>query len=166
MIKESNLVENGYKLVFDLKASSSLLMSPEYIQGIHKDTLNTTTSMGLKGDCGLYATDEWWGNIENGYINTYVFSGTIIALNEENPFMEANKVTTIKLDGQEREVVGDVIFTNEEVESKCRNLYKVGNRIVTFYILEKLKEEDTWNWIVEDKLGIIPIQNKIYIKEN
>ncbi|GAA5630172.1 hypothetical protein Acal02_00769 [Acinetobacter calcoaceticus] len=79
--------------------------------------------------------------------------------------MEANKVTTIKLDNEEREIVGGVDFTNKETEIKYRDLYKIGNKIVEFYILDKLKEDDTWNDIVEGRLGILPLVNKIYIKE-
>ncbi|MCH7307091.1 hypothetical protein MMO38_02890 [Acinetobacter sp. NIPH 1852] len=163
MQEELLLLEQGYKLVFDLKLS--LLMNPESIKETHEVTLDQSTSMGLKGDYGLYATDEWWENIDNGNIETYVTSGTIIGLNEENPFMEANKVTTIKLDNEEREIYGGVDFTNEEIEIRYRNLFKVGNKIVTFYVLDKLKEDDTWNDIIEGRLGILPLVNKIYIKD-
>lgn len=79
--------------------------------------------------------------------------------------MEANKVTTIKLDNEEREIFGGVDFTNKETEIKYRDLYKIGNKIVEFYILDKLKEDDTWNDIVEGRLGVLPLVNKIYIKE-
>jgi len=79
--------------------------------------------------------------------------------------MEANKVTTIKLDNEEREIFGGVDFTNKEKEIKYRALYKIGNKIVEFYILDKLKEDDTWNDIVEGRFGILPLVNKIYIKE-
>ncbi|WHP06656.1 MULTISPECIES: hypothetical protein [Acinetobacter] len=164
MIKESNLVKNDYKLVYDLK--SWLKNNPTDVELTHKLTLDSSSTSGLKGNYGLYATNEWWENIENGNIETYAISGTIIGLNEENPFMEANKVTTIKIDNEEREIYGGVDFTNEETESRYRNLYKVGNKIVTFYVLDELKEDDTWNDIVESKLGILPLINKIYIKEN
>lgn len=162
MIKESNLVKSGYKLVYDLK--KWLRNNRNDIELTHKLTLDTNSSAGLKGDYGLYATDEWWGNIENGNIETYVISGTIIGLNEENPSMEANKVTIIKLGNEGREIYGGVDFTNKEAEAEYRELYKVGNKIVEFYILDKLKEDDTWNEVVEGRFGVLPLVNKIYIK--
>lgn len=163
MIKESNLIESGYKLVYNLK--EYLLVNQDWIDGAQEVTLDQNSTAGLKGNYGLFGSDEWWGNIENGNIETYVISGTIIGLNEENPFMEANKVTTIKIDTEEREIYGGVVFTSEEIEIRYRNLYKVGNKIVTFYVLDELKEDDTWNDVIEGRLGILPLINKIYIKE-
>ncbi|RZF54564.1 hypothetical protein EXE30_04900 [Acinetobacter halotolerans] len=163
MQEELLLLEQGYKLVYDLK---DWLINKHYdIELTHKITLDTNSIGGLKGNYGLYATDEWWRNIDNGNIETYVTSGTIIGLNEENTFMETNKVTTIKLDNEEREIYGGVDFTNEEIEIRYRNLFKIGNKIVTFYVLDKLKEDDTWNDIIEGRLGILPLVNKIYIKD-
>lgn len=138
--------------------------NPDDIELTHKLTLDQSSTSGLKGSQGLYATDEWWENIKNGYIESYIISGTIIDLNEENEFMEANEVTTIKLDHKEKNIYGGVAFTNEKIASKYKNLYKIGNKTVIFYILDELKEEDTWNDIVEGRLGILPLINKIYIK--
>ncbi|WP_336936772.1 hypothetical protein [Acinetobacter modestus] len=163
MIKESKLVESGYKLVYNLK--DYLLVNQDWIDGAQETTLDESSTAGLKGNYGLFGSDEWWENIENGNIETYVVSGTIMGLNEENTFMEANKVTTIKLDNEEREIYGGVDFTNEEIEIRYRSLFKVGNKIVTFYILDKLKEDNTWNDIIEGRLGIVPLVNKIYIKD-
>ncbi|RYL24702.1 hypothetical protein [Acinetobacter piscicola] len=164
MIKELDLINNDYKLVYDLK--SWLKDNPEDMELTHKVTLDNSTTSGLKGSHGLYGTDEWWENIEDGSIESYMISGTIIDLNEKNEFMEANKVTTIKLDHEEREIYGGVGFTNEQIERKYKDLYKVGNKTVIFYILDELKEDDTWNSIVEGRLGIIPLINKIYIKQS
>lgn len=163
MIKESKLVESGYKLVYNLK--DYLLVNQDWIDGAQETTLDESSTAGLKGNYGLFGSDEWWENIENGNIETYVVSGTIMGLNEENTFMEANKVTTIKLDNEEREIYGGVDFTNEEIEIRYRSLFKVGNKIVTLYILDKLKEDNTWNDIIEGRLGIVPLVNKIYIKD-
>ncbi|MDO7380648.1 hypothetical protein Q5X40_12075, partial [Acinetobacter baumannii] len=70
-IEDINLLEQGYKLVFDLRSSSSILMDENYIKNIQQTTLDKGTTIGLKGDKGLYATAEWWENIKNGNIETY-----------------------------------------------------------------------------------------------
>jgi hypothetical protein len=160
-IEEINLLKQGYKLVFDLRSSSSVLMDENFIRNIHYTTLDKGTSMGLKGNDGLYATVEWWGNVENGNIETCYLKGLII---EINSFVEGNTMITIKVDGTEKEIFQDIVFTNEKEKAISKELYKVGNEIVSIYILDKLKEDDVWNWVVEEKLGVSPLLNRVYIK--
>ncbi|MDC4669053.1 hypothetical protein OHV77_06390 [Acinetobacter baumannii] len=166
MVEDSILIEQGYKLVFDLRSSSSILMDENYIKNIQQTTLDKGTTMGLKGDNGLYATVEWWENIKNGNIETYCVKGVIVGINEENPFIDANKMITIKVNETNKEIFQDIVFTNEREKIISEELYKVGNQIVSIYILDKLKEEDTWNWLVEEKLGVSPLLNKVYIRKN
>ncbi|MDC5386253.1 hypothetical protein OHW71_05645, partial [Acinetobacter baumannii] len=157
MVEDSILIDQGYKLVFDLRSSSSILMDENYIKNIQQTTLDKGTTMGLKGDNGLYATVEWWENIKNGNIETYCVKGVIVGINEENPFIDANKMITIKVNETNKEIFQDIVFTNEREKIISEELYKVGNQIVSIYILDKLKEEDTWNWLVEEKLGVSPL---------
>lgn len=164
-IEDINLLEQGYKLVFDLRSSSSILMDENYIKNIQQTTLDKGTTMGLKGDNGLYATAEWWENIKNGNIETYYVKGVIVGINEENPFIEGNTMITIKVNGTNKEIFQDIVFTSEREKTNSEELYKAGNEIVSIYILDKLKEEDTWNWIVEEKLGVSPLLNRVYIKD-
>lgn len=166
MVEDSILIDQGYKLVFDLKSSSSILMDENYIKNIQQTTLDKGTTMGLKGDNGLYATVEWWENIKNGNIETYCVKGVIVGINEENPFIDANKMITIKVNETNKEIFQDIVFTSEREKIISEELYKVGNQIVSIYILDKLKEEDTWNWLVEEKLGVSPLLNKVYIRKN
>lgn len=163
-IEDINLLEQGYKLVFDLRLSSSILMDENYIKNIQQTTLDKGKTMGLKGDNGLYATAEWWENIKNGNIETYCLKGVIVEINEENPFIAENTMITIKLNGTNKEIFQDIVFTSEREKTISEELYKAGNEIVSIYILDKLKEEDTWNWIVEEKLGVSPLLNRVYIK--
>ncbi|WP_368678520.1 hypothetical protein [Acinetobacter lactucae] len=163
-IEDINLLEQGYKLVFDLRSSSSILMDENYIKNIQQTTLDKGTTMGLKGDNGLYATAEWWENIKNGNIETYCVKGVIVGINEENPFIEGNTMITIKVNGTNKEIFQDIVFTSEREKIISEELYKAGNEIVSIYILDKLKEEDTWNWVVEEKLGVSPLLNRVYIK--
>jgi hypothetical protein len=163
-IEDINLLEQGYKLVFDLRSSSSILMDENYIKNIQQTTLDKGTTMGLKGDNGLYATAEWWGNIENGNIENYYARGLIVEINEENPFIDGSTMITIKVNGTDKEIFQDIVFTNEREKAISKELYKVGNEIVSIYILDKLKEDDVWNWVVEEKLGVSPLLNRVYIK--
>ncbi|ENU44575.1 MULTISPECIES: hypothetical protein [Acinetobacter] len=164
-MEDINLLEQGYKLVFDLRSSSSILMDKNYIKNIQKTTLDKGTTMGLKGDKGLYATAEWWENIKNGNIETYCVKGVIVGINEENPFIEGNIMITIKVNGTNKEIFQDIVFTNEREKIISEELYKAGNEIVSIYILDKLKDEDTCNWVVEEKLGVSPLLNRVYIKD-
>ncbi|WP_375038753.1 hypothetical protein [Acinetobacter sp. RW6] len=116
-------------------------------------------TIGLKGDNGLYATAEWWGNIENYYVR-----GLIFEINEENPFVDGSTMITIKVNGTDKEIFQDIVFTNEREKAISKELYKVGNEIVSIYILDKLKEDGVWNWVVEEKLGVSPLLNRVYIK--
>jgi hypothetical protein len=163
-IEEINLLKQGYKLVFDLRSSSSVLMDENFIRNIHYTTLDKGTSMGLKGDNGLYATAEWWENIKNGNIETYCVKGVIVGVNEENSFIEGNTMITIKVNGTNKEIFQDIVFTSEREKIISEELYKTGNEIVSIYILDKLKEDEVWNWVVEEKLGISPLLNRVYIK--
>ncbi|HFF4544862.1 TPA: hypothetical protein ACGDNN_002670, partial [Acinetobacter baumannii] len=153
-IEDINLLEQGYKLVFDLRSFSSILMDENYIKNIQQTTLDKGTTIGLKGDKGLYATAEWWENIKNGNIETYCVKGVIVGINQENPFIEENTMITIKVNGTNKEIFQDIVFTSEREKTISKELYKAGNEIVSIYILDKLKEDDVWNWVVEEKLGV------------
>ncbi|HCR0019755.1 TPA: hypothetical protein OMR22_003631, partial [Acinetobacter baumannii] len=112
-IEDINLLEQGYKLVFDLRSFSSILMDENYIKNIQQTTLDKGTTIGLKGDKGLYATAEWWENIKNGNIETYCVKGVIVGINQENPFIEENTMITIKVNGTNKEIFQDIVFTSE-----------------------------------------------------
>ncbi|EOC9762474.1 hypothetical protein ACJD7F_002907, partial [Acinetobacter baumannii] len=131
---------------------------------IQQTTLDKGTTIGLKGDKGLYATAEWWENIKNGNIETYCVKGVIVGINQENPFIEENTMITIKVNGTNKEIFQDIVFTSEREKTISKELYKAGNEIVSIYILDKLKEDDVWNWVVEEKLGVSPLLNRVYIK--
>ncbi|MFG4674097.1 hypothetical protein ACFZ80_15585, partial [Acinetobacter baumannii] len=132
-------------------------MDENYIKNIQQTTLDKGTTIGLKGDKGLYATAEWWENIKNGNIETYCVKGVIVGINQENPFIEENTMITIKVNGTNKEIFQDIVFTSEREKTISKELYKAGNEIVSIYILDKLKEDDVWNWVVEEKLGVSPL---------
>ncbi|UGQ26981.1 hypothetical protein [Acinetobacter calcoaceticus] len=164
MIENSALINQGYKLVYDLKTWLEKNGEDE-IKSTHALTLDSTTNSGLSGVYGLYGTSEWWDNVEKGNIETYIVSGVIVELSKGNVFVDDNTMITIVLDNTEENIYEGVVFTNEILKRECGNLYSKGNKIVVFYILDELKDKDTWNSVIQSKLGVLPITSKIYIKD-
>lgn len=164
MIENCALIDQGYKLIFDLKMWLEKNGKDE-IRSTHALTLDSTTNSGLSGVYGLYGTSEWWDNIEKGNIETYIVSGVIADLCKGNIFVDDGAMITIISDNNEDGIYEGVIFTNEILKRDFGNLYSKGNKIVVFYILDELKDKETWNPLIQSKLGILPITNKIYIKD-
>lgn len=164
MIENCKLINQGYKLIFDLKIWLEKNGEDE-MRSTHVLTLDNTTSGGLSGVYGLYGTSEWWDNVEKGNIETYVVSGVIVDLSKGNVFIDDNTMITIGSDNTEEEIYEGVVFTNENLEREYSHLYSIGNKIVVFYILDELKDKDTWNPLIQNKNGTLPITSKIYIKE-
>jgi hypothetical protein len=164
MIENCALIDQGYKLIFDLKIWLEKNGKDE-IRSTHALTLDSTTNSGLSGVYGLYGTSEWWDNVEKGNIETYIVSGVIADLCKGNIFVDDNTMITIVSDNTEDDIYEGVVFTNENLKREYRNLYSKGNKIVVFYILDELKDKDTWNSLIQSKLGVLPITSKIYIKD-
>jgi hypothetical protein len=163
MIENSALINQGYKLVYDLK--TWLEKNGGEIKSTHALTLDSTTNSGLSGVYGLYGTNEWWDNVEKGNIEIYIVSGLIAELSKGNVFVDDNTMITIVSDNTEDDIYEGVVFTNENLKREYGNLYSKGNKIVVFYILDELKDKDTWNSLIQSKLGVLPITSKIYIKD-
>ncbi|MCU7698485.1 hypothetical protein OD757_14835 [Acinetobacter sp. AYS6] len=164
MIESCALINQGYKLIFDLKIWLEKNGEDE-MRSTHALTLDSTTNSGLSGVYGLYGTSEWWDNIGKSNIETYIVSGVITDLRKENIFVDDNTMITIESDNTEDEIYEGVLFTNENLKKEYSHLYSIGNKIVVFYILDDLKDKDTWNPLIHNKNGTLPITSKIYIKE-
>lgn len=164
MIGDCALINQGYKLIFDLKIWLEKNGEDE-MRCTHVLTLDSTTNSGLSGVYGLYGTSEWWDNIEKGNIKTYIVSGVIVDFSKGNVFVDDNTMITIESDNTEQEIYEGVLFTNENLKKEYSHLYSIGNKIVIFYILDELKDEGTWNPLIRDRTGVLPITSKIYIKE-
>lgn len=50
--------------------------------------------------------------------------GVIVGINQENPFIEENTMITIKVNGMNKEIFQDIVFTSER-EKTIRPLAKV-----------------------------------------
>lgn len=61
MIKESILVESGYKLVYNLK--EYLLVNQDWIDGAQETTLDESSTAGLKGNM------DYWVLMNGGEIS-------------------------------------------------------------------------------------------------
>lgn len=164
MIENCALINQGYKLVYDLRTWLEENGEDE-IKFTHALTLDSTTNSGLSGAYGLYGTSEWWDNVEKGNIETYIVSGVIAELSKGNVFVDDNAMITIVLDNTEENIYEGVVFTNENLKREYDNLYSKGNKIVVFYILDELKDKGAWNPLIQSKLGILPITSKIYVKD-
>lgn len=164
MIEDSILINQGYKLVYDLRAWLEKNGEDE-IKSTHALTLDSTTNSGLSGAYGLYGTSEWWNNVEKGNIETYIVSGVIAELSKGNVFVDDNKMITIVSNNTEDNIYEGVVFINENLKREYSNLYSKGNKIVVFYIIDELKDKGAWNPLIQSKLGILPITSKIYIKD-
>ncbi|MND31840.1 hypothetical protein D3C81_295100 [compost metagenome] len=164
MIEDSILINQGYKLVYDLRTWLEKNGEDE-IKSTHALTLDSTTNNGLSGVYGLYGTSEWWDNVEKGNIETYIINGVIAELSKGNVFVDDNAMITIVLDNAEDNIYEGVVSTNEILKRECGSLYSKGNKIVVFYILDELKDKDAWNPLIQSKLGVLPITSKIYIKD-
>ncbi|KQE64070.1 hypothetical protein, partial [Acinetobacter baumannii] len=117
MIKNCALINQGYKLIFDLKIWLEKNGEDE-MRSTHALTLDSTTNSGLSGVYGLYGTSEWWDNIEKGNIETYMVSGVIVDLSKGNVFVEDNTMITIESDNTEDEIYEGVVFTNENLKKE------------------------------------------------
>ncbi|MCU4710139.1 hypothetical protein [Acinetobacter pittii] len=164
MIENCALINQGYKLIFDLKIWLEKNGEDE-MRSTHALTLDSTTNSGLSGVYGLYGTSEWWDNIEKGNIETYIVSGVIADFSKGNVFVDDGAMINIISDNNQDDIYEGVVFTNENLKKEYSHLYSIGNKIVVFYILDELKDKDTWNPLIHNKNGTLPIKSKIYIKE-
>lgn len=164
MIENCALINQGYKLIFDLKIWLEKNGEDE-MRSTHALTLDSTTNSGLSGVYGLYGTSEWWDNIEKGNIETYIVSEVIADFSKGNVFVDDGAIINIISDNNQDDIYEGVVFTNENLKKEYSHLYSIGNKIVVFYILDELKDKDTWNPLIHNKNGTLPIKSKIYIKE-
>ncbi len=80
-IEEEFGINSSMKLVYTLR--EFLEKNPEEVAIINKLMLDESKPhMGLKSDKGLYNSDEWWANIENGVIPSEYRQGIITELYE------------------------------------------------------------------------------------
>lgn len=63
------------KMVFHL--ATQMKSNPQEVERIQCLTLNSNSSLGMKGTFGLYGTPKWWDSIQGGSIRTRGCTGII-----------------------------------------------------------------------------------------
>ena len=163
-----------YKLVYDLK--KHLARCPEMVADTHAATLDKSKPGGLKGEHGLYGSDEWWHNIENGLIETEVFEGTIykVLIDMEYDLLDNyDNAVGVKLDdsyididlGSDGLSCFGARFTDSESVESFKSLYRIGNRIKATFILDKLKDPENWLG-PRRKKGVLYLPWQVFLKES
>lgn len=157
------LIQQGYFLVFSLRDSDSILMQPTTIERTHTLSVDPSQNNGLSPLKGLFATEEWWGNIDTGIIESHFVSGVIVDFNKEDRVLDKNTVVLIKRDGDHRDDGVEICFTNKKIRKQYNYLYQLGNHIFISYIVQETNDKDNWDGVVR-RNGVTCILNRIYIK--
>lgn len=93
--------------------------------------------MGLKGSHGLFGSDEWWKNIENGVIPTSLVSGVIKrAYVAGQDSSEIND--TIDIISDEGNEISVGIYTNNPEDVA---LFQPGHTVRVIYAFDELKRQ-------------------------
>ena len=135
-ILDSDFPASGMKRVYML--TEELKSDPKQVELTRALTLNPNKpQMGLKGDYGLFATEEWWNNINTGVMPLERVSGIIVRAYEAGQDHEGvNNTVDVKLSDGSIAQVG--IYTND---AKDVAHFKVGHAVSIVYALDKLKSQ-------------------------
>ena len=116
--------------------------STDMIRNTHQLTLDKSRPyMGLKGDKGLFATKEWWDNINEKNIPSEVKSGVIVRT--YNAGMEnstkPNSFTYIDKEGNRHD---ESIYL---LDSHNYELFNIDHYVVIFYAYDEMKSSTIEN---------------------
>ncbi len=141
MLLKLNNTKVPMKLVYLL--SEDLKEDPEYAVLVRALTLNKSKPyVGLNGTYGLFDSQEWWNNIEQGKMPLQILSGIIkrayVAGQDPSP---VNNTIDLLLDDGSIHMVG--IYVNQKQDV---NLFKVGHMVSIAYALDELKPEAIRNF--------------------
>ena len=92
--------------------------------------------MGLKGTYGLFGSQEWWSNIEEGKMPLLLLSGVIqrTYIAGQDSSSKENSFSLLLGDGSIRE---EIIYNHTREED--RRLFVVGSRVEIVYAFDELK---------------------------
>lgn len=126
------------ELVYEL--SKDITNDPDMIRDTHKLTLDESQPfMGLRGDKGLFATQEWWDNIRAKVIPSEIRSGVITktyAAGMGN-LAQDNSFKYIDEKGNSHD---ESIYTLDKDKSK---LFKINHLVVIYYVYDEMKASTT-----------------------
>ena len=129
-----NLDDDMY-LVYDFKQDMTNRRTKEYIENTRLLSLNDESIFGIKKDKGLFASDEWWANIDSGQIITRSVSGVISSIYEAG--MERRNIPN-----SFSFIDGEGIVRNESMymmNKSDRHLFCEEKKIAIFYAYDELK---------------------------
>ena len=116
--------------------------------------MNDESIFGIKKDKGLFASDEWWANIDSGQIITRSVSGVISSIYEAG--MERRNIPN-----SFSFIDGEGIVRNESMymmNKSDRHLFCEGKKIAIFYAYDELKRSK------QKKGDVIDLENN-YVEQ-
>lgn len=126
------------ELVYEF--SRDITNDPDMIRDTHKLTLDDSRPfMGLRGDKGLFATQEWWNNIHAKVIPSEIKSGVITrtyaagmeSLAQDNSFEYIDEKGNLH---------DESIYTLDKNKSK---FFKINHLVVIYYVYDEMKASTT-----------------------
>ncbi|OWQ47542.1 hypothetical protein CDL60_08950 [Roseateles noduli] len=123
-----------YSLAIDLAAN------PERVAKTQALTMNADKPLlGLRGAHGLFASPEWWSNIDSGSIRSETLYGTIEGLHFAGQDARwGDQVNTFSMRLADGTLINEGIVVNEK---SYRRLFRVGTEMRIRYALEELKRQ-------------------------
>ena len=137
------ILDDDMYLIYDFKKVMKRLLS-----------LNNNSLFGIKKDKGLFASEEWWSNIDSGQIITRSVSGVISSIYEAG--MERRNIPN-----SFSFIDGEGIVRNESMymmNKSDRHLFCEGKKIVIFYAYNELKKSN------QKKGDLIDLENN-YVEQ-
>lgn len=137
-----SLEDSGTPMKLVYQAVVALRSDPKKValaQALTQD--KSRPQMGLKGNLGLYGSQQWWDSIEQGKMPLRRLSGIISDVytagqDRDDP---PNTIDLQLSDGLQRPVG---IYVNNESD---RKLYQIGSRLEIVYALDELKLQPGWD---------------------
>lgn len=116
--------------------TEELKADPKQVELTRALTLNSEKpQLGLKGEHGLFATEEWWDSINTGKMPLQHMSGVVIEAYEAGQDHDGiNNTVNLQLSNGGTASVG--IYTNNFEDIA---LFQVGHAVSIVYALDKLK---------------------------
>jgi hypothetical protein len=126
------------KLVYEL--ARALERDPQLVRQTQTLTLDASRpQMGLRGNCGLFATDDWWKSIQSGRLRSRSISGVIETTHfagQDSRWGDQVNGFQLLLDDGARH--SDSIYALEKAD---RKLFIPGARVTMVFVLDEMKQQ-------------------------
>ncbi len=130
--------QHPMKRVYNL--AEHLKKNPSHVKAAQELTLNINKPfLGLKGQHGLFGSEQWWANIYSGKLMVKVVTGVI----QEMVFAGqdarwGDQTNSFKLKLENGSVLLKSIYTHEKTD---RKLFQPGATVAIAYVLDELKKQ-------------------------